>query len=260
VTAPSALAVIVIERCGTSGAEFWTAVGTVGAVIVALGAVTVPGLVRRCRRPRLEIGIGEQEPLLRPSRPEGITTEAVLLRIAVSNAGRLEARRVRGQVTKWWSQRNERPEARHQWIEYDIDPMTYPWVSAPPADGDSRAAFLVDLAHEASDYLEIIRYDTRAGQVRLVAPDRRQRPFLFEANYHLVEHRVEILVGAENASVVRKVISFKASHENFISDVKFSEPPPPERTLRGGLFNILRSEQAGQDDTPEPLPNHDPDE
>ena len=113
----------------TSAADWLTAIGTVGAVVVASATPAVTWMFRRRRRPVLSIGLAGSEPDLR--QVLGATSDAAVafwLRFTVTNSGRSTAQAVRAQLRRYWVRA---PDADHEmpWTECAIDPQPLSWVS-----------------------------------------------------------------------------------------------------------------------------------
>jgi hypothetical protein len=221
----------------TVATDWLTAIGTLAAVIVALGLSLVPVFVRWLHLPKLRIIVGSSEPHLRPRMAErGPHVEAMYLRVEVRNYGKAEARRVRAQVRRWWARNNNSNPPR--WVEYDIDPLPLRWVSRPMDAGEALSTE-VDLAPEASDLVEVSVYLSPGGKTLLCAPSHAQRRFRLESNYPIGEHRVEVLVVSESAGSQRTVVSYTTSHGSWISNVHRSEPPQEHDVLQVGLVALL---------------------
>jgi len=222
---------------GTAVTDWLGAIGTLTAVIVALGLSLVPAFVRWLHRPKLRVVVGSSEPHVRPRMAEReFHVEAMYLRVEVRNDGGTEARRVRAQVRRWWARNNSSKAPR--WVQYDIDPLPLRWVSRPMDAGEASSTE-VDLAPAASDFVEASVYLSPGGKTMLCAPSHAKRPFRLESNYPIGEHRVEVLVVSESAGSQRAVVSYTTSHERWIDNVHVSEPPPPDDVLQVGLVALL---------------------
>lgn len=223
----SAVGLVAVEA---SSVEVWTAIGTVGAVLVALLIATLPAVTAWRRRPRLELLVGGVEPLVRPVW-EGAGLRAFVLRVEVRNAGRSEARRVRAYVQAWWSRTDD--VLGRSWVQYDNDPMPLEWVIHDQLESD--------IPPGGSDFAQLSRYDRSSGTTTLCVPRGRSIPrHAMESNYPLGEHRARVTVFAENSAAVTVVVSYVTSHAHWISDVKLSVPPPTAERI--GILHLLRSE------------------
>lgn len=213
----------------TRAVEWVSAIGTVGAVVVALLLAALPAWNRRRSRPRLEIRVGNEEPHIRPTRggvagrpgQSELAVQGYILRVEVKNVGRSEARRVRVQLLGWASERKGEKEL--DWIAYDIDPMPLKWVEAP---GDE---FLMDLAAGMSGLAYVGEYHDRSGELELFTPDSHRREFPTKPNYSNVTYWVEVAAAAENADVVTTGFYFSTVRDpgkvGSIHSVRTGDPP-----------------------------------
>jgi hypothetical protein len=115
---------------------------------------------------------------------------------------------------------------------------------------DQRAVE-TDLPAAMSDYANVSRYERSAARTTLCVPaGRKVEPREVESNYPLGEHRARIAVVAENAAavsaVISWVISWVTSHERWITDVKFADPP--SSAVRVGILNLLRAAATSETD------------
>jgi hypothetical protein len=225
-----------------NAADWLTAIGTVGAVFIALLLAGGPALWQWWRRPRLELVLGATEPHVQLEH-EGSDITAAFLRIEVTNSGHLAARRVRGQVRRWWAHTNG---GRYDWVQHDdIDPVTLHWVSIPRAGpGELSLPPEVDIAPRMSNFLNVSRFDTHAARTWLYGHDPRLTGSHFQSHYPIGEHRAEIVVSAENASLVTRVVSYTTSHDRYFTDIRFAEPPEANGVQRLGLLNLLGTNEA----------------
>jgi hypothetical protein len=185
----------------TSATDWLTAIGTVGAVVVALATPAVTWLLRRRRRPVLRIELAGSEPDLRPV--QDASSDAIVafwLRFTVANAGRSTAQAVRAQLRRYWVRQASKADHEMPWTECAIDPQPLSWISRPyhvdPARREAVAipAGLSDLATVAL----------------FTVPDATMTLKFLDADYvppspsaaHLVEYRFQVSVGADNADLI----------------------------------------------------------
>lgn len=212
--------------------EVWTAVGTVGAVVVALFVSTLSTITTWYRRPRLVIRLGSIEPHIRGVM-EGFRHDGFILRVEVRNDGRSEARRVRAYVQDWWIRTDDK--LGYRWIKPDLDPFPVEWVVS--------RSHITDLAPQSSEYAPLSRYEVSAGATSLCMPADREVPHrATHSNYPLGEHRIRLAVVSETAKAVTEVISYTTSSEHFISSVRPSEAPTGARLV--GILAMLRGPEA----------------
>ncbi len=137
-----------------------TAIGTDGAVLVALGLALLPALRSRLRRPILDLAVGDHEPHVRAEWQRSLL-QAVVLRIEVRNVGKGDAVAVRAQTRRCWL----KPEAstKSGWQEFDVDPMPLRWVSSGGLmTGDPTT---VTIAPGSSDFVEVAVLNLRGSPV-----------------------------------------------------------------------------------------------
>jgi hypothetical protein len=116
----------------TSLADWLTAIGTFGAVVLALATPLVLWWLRRWRRPVLRIELSGSEPDLRPVLDESSdATVAFWLRFTVSNTGRSTAQAVRAQLRRYWMRETAQASDEASWVECAIDPQPLAWTSRP---------------------------------------------------------------------------------------------------------------------------------
>jgi len=217
-----------------NGAEIWTAIGTVGATITALGLALFAPARRWWRRPQLDVIVGPAEPFLMALHDGTYLAAEIFLRVGVHNAGRGEAHHVRAQLTRWW----DAPGAgRAAWVDYDIDPTPLRWVST--GTSNLGGPYSADIPPKAQDYAEAFKYERSHQKLTLCQPEAARPRTRQESTYPQGEHRAEITVVAENARPVRRVISFITSHPNWVTDVKLGQAPQDAEVEHLGFLSIL---------------------
>ena len=176
----------------THGTPVWealTAIGTLGAVLVALFG---PMLRAWWRSPSLEITYEPQEPYCRDTVLEPGNVRAHWVRVKVTNEGRGTAKRCKGKMNAVF-----RPDGG---LRDDRDPMQLRWAGVPL----EQSLEPLDLARRDSQFLTVVfaRDDSREGA--WIAADIRARPgfpYMLEAGQ---THRVRLAVYADNADPVTK--------------------------------------------------------
>ncbi|GEM_PF-4733562 len=222
-----------------NAADWLAAIGTVSAVVVALGLALLPASRRWLRRPRLVIKVGETEPhvrLVEHRFERGLDEDQLRLRLEIVNEGATEARRVRVSIRKWWELDGDK------WIDRCIDPMQLRWVTHPrPMDEGERirTGLETDLAADDSNFVDLAYLSKTSGGDGLRSPDLIHRPFSLESNRRNGERRAQVVVVAENAEIVRTVVSYRTSPESWFSDVHVSSAP--KDASPGALLGILKA-------------------
>lgn len=184
-----------------SATDWLTAIGTVGAVVVALATPAVTWALRRRRRPVLRIELSGSEPNLRPVL--AASSDAVVafwLRFTVTNSGRSTAQAVRAQLRRYWVYQASKADQKMPWVECALDPQPLSWISRPyhvdparreavaiPAGSDDLATVALFTVPDATMTLKFLDADC-------VPPS--------PPNAHLIEYRFQVTVGADNADLI----------------------------------------------------------
>ena len=179
---------------GASVAEWMTAFGTLGAVVVALLlGLVVPVVRARWRSPRLEISYQPGEPYCRDAPIPPKLVPAHWVRVKVTNKGRGTAKRCKGEMIAVYGA-DGRPRD-------DRDPMPLYWSGVsweqPPEP--------LDLARHESEYLGVVYAQSDNTNAALISTHRRGAGFPKELEAGK-EHRVRLAVYADNAK--RKTAEF----------------------------------------------------
>ncbi len=214
----------------TTTADWLTAIGTVGAVVVALALSIIPGVRRWYRRPVLHLEFGTVEPLVRMDLAPteqldigGAFNGTTLVRARVRNTGRSEAHRVRVHVQAWWVL------DRGRWRRFDLDPVLLRWVS-------QRSETEVDIAPQLDDLVEVVSMD-RSGRHAL-AIDLEPRPhFNWQSHTACAEHRIELVAYGDGADSTRAVIEYKFGAEHGV-EAREAERPPDDEVMDLGLMSL----------------------
>lgn len=174
--------------------EWMIAVGTVGAVLVALFWSTFLGYLRR---PELVIAYEPREPFCRPTDmvdiDDGSVVPSFWIRVKVSNGGRSTAQGCKGRLVAVCS---EDGEARP-----DRDSMLLRWALAGMSEEHQLEP--LDLAPKEWDFLNVVYATSRRADAVFIATDPRSRPgfaTLLEAGR---THRITVAVYADNAAWTR---------------------------------------------------------
>jgi hypothetical protein len=111
---------VYVLMVATSAADWLTAIGTVGAVVVALATPAVSSMLRR-RRPALRIELSGSEPDLRAVLDA--SSDAIVafwLRFTVTNSGRSTAQAVRAQLRRYWVRQAAKDDHDAPWVECGV--------------------------------------------------------------------------------------------------------------------------------------------
>ena len=217
----------------TSAADWLTAVGTVGAVVVALGTPAVAWMIRRARRPVLTIELSDSEPNLRPVlEASSDVISFYWLRFSVANSGPTAAQAARAQLRRYWVRPVADPGDEQPWVECVIDPQPLAWISRPyqvdphrreavPIPGGSR-----DAATFASFTVVDATMTLRFLDADYVPPS--------PPTSRLVEYRFEVSVTADNADPVMAHLWCEREREHGLltGAGQGRKPPSPAQTRR----------------------------
>jgi hypothetical protein len=208
-----------------------TALGTVGAVLVALFWPTV---LAHYRRPRLAIIYAPGPPCDRYTPMQdsatGTWVDSRWVRVEVENVGRSTARGCKGKLAAVFT-----PEGKPRG---DRDPMLLRWSLAGASE--ERQLDPLDLAPEDSDFLAIVYATNARTDAAFIATDPKARPgfdMTLEADV-VREHRVTLAVYADNAEVVQKdfVITYAGTIDRL--RMRLAVGQMAENTSWVGLFPI----------------------
>jgi hypothetical protein len=225
----------------TTAADWMTAFGTDGAVVVALATTTVLALRQRRRRPVLDCRVGDSEPLLR-LEPNPAQPESVAVRIAVHNTGRGPAKNVRLHLQRCWHSATGVPIASGPWSLSDIDPLPFGWVSHQNAES-------VEIAAHSWDLSNVVRMRWSDRRLSITGLERSVE---VEPYYDLGEYRFEVIVSADGIDARPFVFGFEKSAASQIVRPYVSEVPPPNATHGGGYLDLIQAAQAAGELLPHP--------
>lgn len=217
----------------TTVADWMTAFGTDGAVVVALGTTAAVALRRWRRRSVLECRVGDTEPLLR-LEPSPAQPESVGVRIAVHNTGRGPARNVRLHLQRCWHSATGVPVASGPWSLTDVDPLPFGWVSHQSAES-------VDIAAGSWDLSNVVRMRWHDRHLFITGSERSVEVAPY---YDLGEYRFEVVVSADGIDASAFVFGFVKDAVTRVVRPYVSEVPPPNATHGGGYLDLIRAAQA----------------
>jgi len=188
--------------------EAWTAIATFTVAAVALFVALLPELRRGRHRPILQIGYGDAEPYVRVN---DVTGEfAPTIRLSVTNKGRSTARSVEATIERWSFRQIISRGPVGEGTSQDIDPVRLRWITLPPAPERGDRPAQVDLAPQATNYLDVVRY-AKGKPPELVLDDPRliRKNHWHRCPFVSAEHWVTVNVTADNAEAVRFIVYFK---------------------------------------------------
>jgi len=241
----------------TSTADWLTAIGTFGAVVVSLATPAVIWLLRRRQRPVLRIELAGSEPDLRPV--QDASSDAMVafwLRFTVRNSGRGTAQAVRAQLRRYWVRA---AQAGHDapWAECAIDPQPLSWISRPyHVDPARREAVAIPAG--ASDLATVALFTVGDAVMTLKFLDSDYAPPSPSART-LVEYRFQVSVGADNADLtVAHLWCERDPGTGLLTGAGQGRKPPPAAQTRlivpraDSRPSAARGDAASDDDTAAP--------
>jgi hypothetical protein len=210
----------------TSAADWLTAVGTFGAVVVALATPAVTATIRRARRPVLNIELSGGEPDLRPVLKE--SSDAVgfyWLRFTVTNSGRTTAEAVRAQLRRYWVRPVPGAGYDQEWVECVIDPQPLAWTSRPYSVDPARRA-AVPIPGGSSDLATFASFTVAGALMTLTFLDADYVPPSPPTSL-LVEYRFDVSVTADNADLVMAHLwCTREGEDGFLTGAGLGRKPP----------------------------------
>jgi hypothetical protein len=249
---------VYVPQVTTSTADWLTAIGTFGAVVVALATPAVAWMLRRRQRPVLSIELAGSEPDLRPV--QDASSDAMVafwVRFTVRNSGRGTAEAVRAQLRRYWVRAAEADDDGVHWAECAIDPQPLSWASRPyHVDPARREAVAIPAG--ASDLATVALFTVGDAVMTLKLLDSEYAPPSPAARM-LVEFRFQVSVGADNADLaVAHLWCERDPSTGLLTGAGRGRKPPPATETR---FIVPRAESrpltapgdtTRDDDTPAP--------
>jgi hypothetical protein len=252
-----------VSADATTPAEWLTAIGTVGAVVVALGLAIVPAFLKWLARPRLQVIVGQQEPHLRVVLESEDVVVGQRVRLEIGNCGRREAEKVQVFLRNWWVKTTD----ESKWINFDIDPIPLAWVN--PAV--STPMFTAGLPGDSSSYVELahdrLDYDTDGGWIiHVLGPatsltdtgaggaewstrvDTQKDEYQGKGVVARIEFWAEVVVTSTNAEPLVQHVHLVWPYKGLFT-VALNRPPKPiivehRRTTVANLRELERARQA----------------
>jgi hypothetical protein len=221
------------------------AIGTVGAVIVALTLALWPAFRTRQRRPKLALKVSGVEPHCVAIAGARSVAEEVVLRVEVRNDGKTSARTVTAKVTDMWIKDlpttqveldlGIAPNTSDNWRLRQSEPTALRWASVPSPQ--------VTIAPKSSEFVQLVSLRTQDLELTLCMeyPERSVIKPKFEEGFG--RHRLRVSVFAENSEPTTHVVEFVIDGKNFIGQVGFTSEPDEAQDTR--LLTLLRELHSG---------------
>lgn len=143
--------------------DWLTAIGTVGAVIVALFIASLGTLLSRYRKPVLKIEFENTEPFCRHATIWGVGPPAIgyFLRLRVRNTGKSMARDCEGKLVRIF-------DAEPRYERTDFDPANLLWVG-------HRGENAISIHKKAYEYLGVLSVQNRTPAISLGVNEQEPR-------------------------------------------------------------------------------------
>lgn len=210
--APQRRGALVTTMSSTSPAEWFTAIGTIGATVVALAIASAPPWWRWLKRPKLEVVFSRDLPHIRRM------TDGIWLRLAVGNGGKREAIHVRGLITDWWYK-----DRSGRWIKHDLDPSFLHWTGTPHMD-ESMVPSEVSLPSKTTWFLDLCWHSAQHF-TQIVLDNRAIDGFDLDARTMLGEFRAKVVITSDNAGAVERTIGWTVEAGEKIGQVGLAHAP-----------------------------------
>lgn len=187
--------------------DMLTAIGTVGAAVVALFVAFLPDIKGRRNSPRLRFEFENKVPFCRATggmvdpRTGNITPRNdYFVRLQVKNFGRSVAKSCKGKLVA----------ISHKdlgTLREDIDPVTLSWV------GNVTQAVAIDINSKEYEYLDLISTHEQGGTMHIGITDR-ELPRGITINPDRDDYYLLVTVYSENAEPLSEVFKF-TNHEEY---------------------------------------------
>jgi hypothetical protein len=216
----------------------WEAIGTVSAVVVALGLAALPSVRRWWSRPKLSLIAASTEPhCVAVSGQDHIISE-VVMRIEVRNSGRRVARGLTAKVTHMWIEDlpveaddfpiDMKPYRSEGWRLRHEEPVALRWASSDT----------VTIPAGESEFVSLVSFNRTDYSVRLLMLDAEHSTVKPDLRGGLHRHRLRVVVTADECEPVVEVVEFVIDGKNFISQVSIAAAPATFEDAR--LLTLLR--------------------
>lgn len=193
--------------------EILTAIGTLGAVFVALFAIFWPNMLRWRNRPILKFEFDNKEPfcrkipnILNPTTGEIIQLNSYYVRLRIKNIGKSIARNCKGKLIA----------IAHKdlgTLRQDFDPVSLRWV------GNYSTSGILDINSREYEYLDIFSANEKSDRFHIAAIDYGI-PRGITMDPQRDDYFILISVYAENAESIERV--YKVINNSGYDEVKLS--------------------------------------
>lgn len=157
--------------------DWLTAIGTVGAVVVALFLAFLGSLLRKYRKPKLKIEFDNKVPFCRHSRISNLPNqpEGYFLRLRVRNTGKSIARDCEGKLVRILDANTNRERT-------DFDPTNLHWT------GHERKN-TISIHKTAYEYLDVVYVRDDMPQILIYTNEEQPRgfPFSLQRNNYILD-------------------------------------------------------------------------
>lgn len=218
------------ERSGLGDSiwEKFTAIRTIGAVIVALFVAFLPLLLEWRRRPKLKVEFKNSEPFCRHTGGIVQSNNTVLklnsywLRLMVKNYGKTVAKRCKVKLLAITDEKIQR-------IRDDFDPTVLRWVE------NVREGHGIDIDKHDYEFVNLLSVDQENNIIKIQASDLTPRGI--NLNLPLGNYYIVVSVYCENANPRKEVYGFINENDKF-DKVKLL---PASESNREKIFKLIYS-------------------
>jgi hypothetical protein len=187
--------------------DYATAASTAAAAIIALLIALLPAIRARLSRPHLHVELGLSTPFLRISS----TSDALHVRLRVTNTGRSTATAVRAWIVGYWELIDE------TWRHYPVDALEIAWATK------SQQGLIVstDIPKQMQQFLDLCHIDTRTGTVFF--PNKESI-----ANHDCEATRFDVVLTSKERGKTRVVAEVKTDKKKpFLRGAQLTKLPNP---------------------------------
>ncbi len=216
----------------------WEAIGTVSAVVVALGLAALPSVRRWWSRPKLSLIAASTEPHCVAVAGQDHIISEVVMRIEVRNTGRRVARGLTAKVTHMWIEDlpvdaddlpiDMKPYRSEGWRLRHEEPVALQWASAGT----------ITIPAGESEFVSVVALGRSDYRLRLMMLDAKHSTVKPGLGSGLHRHRLRVIVTADECEPVIEVVEFVIDGKNFISQVSITEAPAKFEDAR--ILTLLR--------------------
>ena len=223
------------------------AIGTLGAVFVALVLAAGPAWRRRWTKPKLTLIVSSVEPHCVAIGSTKTLVACVVLRAEVRNDGKRSAEHVAAKMTAHWIEDLPVDEANYPpglrpfriegWRLHESEPTSLKWAS-----GRS-----VTIAPGQSEFVCLVSLRPNDRELTLCMLDPEESILTGRLGSDRARHRLGVVVTADDCKPIVGVVEFVVDGKQFISKVAISEVPAGARDTR--LLTLLREMAESPNET-----------